>query len=88
MRYEPGIVDFTWEREWRIQCDELNFEPNVARVVVPTKGWADKLVARHDTQQDFQVYQYSQIMDELLAEQYREGFLGGFIILVRYQRLS
>lgn len=74
VRYEPGAIDFTWEREWRVQCDELHFKPNVAGIVVPAKDWADALIAEHDAQQDFEVYQYSQIMDELLAEQYRDGF--------------
>jgi len=74
MRYEPGVIDFTWEREWRVQCDELHFQPNVAVIVVPAKDWADELVAEHDEQQDFEVYQYSQIMDALLAEQYRNSF--------------
>lgn len=75
MRYEPGIIDFTWEREWRVQCDELHFEPNVTGIVVPTTDWASELIEDHDAQQDFEVYQYSQIMeDALLAEQYRDGF--------------
>jgi hypothetical protein len=74
MRYEPGTVDFTWEREWRIRCNELHFSPNLAGIVVPTKKWADALIAEHDAEQDFEVYRYSQIMDELLAEQYRENF--------------
>lgn len=74
MRYEPGVIDFTWEREWRIQCAELQFESHVASIVVPNKNWADELIAEHHAQQDFEVYQYSQIMDSLLAEQYRDHF--------------
>jgi len=72
--YEPKVIDFTWEREWRIRCDDLQFGPCVAGIVVPTKDWADGLVAEHDSAQDFEVYQYSQIMDVLLAEQYRQLF--------------
>lgn len=74
MCYEPGVIDFTWEREWRIQCAELSFESNDVGIVVPDRVWADLLIAEHDAQQDFVVYQYSQIMDELLAEQYRDHF--------------
>lgn len=73
-RYEPGIVDFTWEREWRIRCDHLSFTLDVAGIVVPSKEWAERLIAEHDAEQGFRVLQYSQVMDELLAEQYRQEF--------------
>jgi hypothetical protein len=74
MRYEPGVVDFGWEREWRVQCGELSFTPNVAGVVVPEKKWAAELEGEHNAHQDFAIYQYSQVMDALLAEQYREHY--------------
>lgn len=74
MRYEPEVVDFSWEREWRIKCDELHFEPNLAGIVVPNKKWVETLLAEHNAEQDFEVYRYSQIMDNPLAEQYRENF--------------
>lgn len=74
MRYDPGTVDFTWEREWRIQTRELQFEPNQAGIVVPTHQWAERLLGEHDQEQDFVVLQYSQVMDEDLARQYRERF--------------
>lgn len=74
VRYEPDTIDFTWEREWRIKCDYLDFTPEVACIVVPSKEWADWLVAEHDAEQDFLVLQYSQVLDEQLAEQYREEF--------------
>ncbi|MDD2540339.1 MAG: hypothetical protein PHH28_04760 [Desulfuromonadaceae bacterium] len=34
VRYEPPNVDFTWEREWRVQCDELQIAPNEVLVLV------------------------------------------------------
>jgi hypothetical protein len=27
VRYEPGKVDYTWEREWRLAADEIDLEP-------------------------------------------------------------
>jgi hypothetical protein len=40
VRYEPNAeVDFTWEREWRIRVDELNLDPTIATLVVPTRAW-------------------------------------------------
>lgn len=74
VRYEPDVIDFTWEREWRIHCEELHFEPNVAAIVVPEDVWAEVLLAEHYAQQDTKVYQYSQIIDKHLAEQYRDDF--------------
>ena len=74
VRYEPGDIDFTWEREWRLPCKALEFTPNVAGIVVPTEDWAAAFHGEHAEEQDWIVYQYAQIMDELLAEQYREHF--------------
>lgn len=48
MRYDlrdgKEEVDFTWEREWRIRCDQLPFNDQIAQVVVLNKTWEDKLV--------------------------------------------
>ncbi len=77
VRFEPNAdppIDFTWEREWRVQCDALEFSPSVAGILVPTGRWAQRLIDSHDAEQDFQVLQYAQVLDELLAEHYREEF--------------
>jgi hypothetical protein len=74
VRYEPGLVDFTWEREWRMRTDELHFTPNDACLVVPDDDWAEELVDRHNADEDVRVLQYSTVMDEFIAEQYREDF--------------
>jgi len=79
MRYEPIVIppaerptDFTWEREWRVQCESFSAAPNLAGFILPTYGWANRLLRAHHEQQDLIVYEYSQIMDLYLAEQYRE----------------
>lgn len=36
VRYEPGNVDFTWEREWRIKADELALDPKFTLFILPT----------------------------------------------------
>jgi len=74
MRYEPGIVDFTWEREWRVRRDQLQFDPSIAAIVVPNHEWAARLVEDHEGQQNLIVLEYAQVIDGNLAEQYREGF--------------
>lgn len=77
VKYEPCApdpIDWTWEREWRLKCDFLNFTPVEAVLVVPTREYAERLYAEHEAEQDMQVLQYSQIMNELFANQYRENF--------------
>ncbi len=77
MRYEPTSttpVDFTWEREWRVRSDAFPVAPYLAGIVVPSNEWAHRLREIFNERQDFQVFQYANIMDGLLAEQYRERF--------------
>jgi hypothetical protein len=74
VRYEPGVADFTWEREWRIHCEALTFDPCTAVVIVPCEKWASMLFQEHEIEQDFEVLRYSQILDEDIAEQYRNPF--------------
>ena len=44
--YEPAEeIDFTWEREWRIQIDELNLEPSQVTLVVPNREWETQVLS-------------------------------------------
>lgn len=43
VRYEPPTVDFSWEREWRINTEELLLEPASVLIIVPTAFEAYKL---------------------------------------------
>jgi hypothetical protein len=77
VRYEPTTsppIDFTWEREWRIKCSHLNIDPEVAALVVPDSRWASSLVDRHEWEQDFEVYRYSFVIGDELAQLFREPF--------------
>jgi hypothetical protein len=77
VRYEPDLdhpIDFTWEREWRIKSDEIYLDPAIARIVVPSESYHDELEHNHDRAQDFEVLMLSQVLDEIIAEQYREDF--------------
>jgi hypothetical protein len=70
VRYEPNSatpIDFTWEREWRIQSDALAFDSFVASVVVPDISWAEALVDNHEENVEFESFAYSQIFDENFA---------------------
>jgi hypothetical protein len=77
VRYEPCAtppIDLTWEREWRIQTSALEFSPEIAGLVVPSRQWAQRLRDSHAEQEDWRVLEYSMIMDAMLAELYREEF--------------
>jgi hypothetical protein len=75
MRYEPPNIDFTWEREWRVSTDRLEFDAGVASIVVPDASWTKRLVDEHTLEQDYQVMEYSMIFGHMQAEQYREQFI-------------
>lgn len=84
VRYEPHAnppVDFCWEREWRLPADALEFAPDVAGLVLPDRSWLDRLEAAHHEQQDWQVYEYSLVLDRQLAELYREPFQWSVFLL-------
>lgn len=69
--YDPTMVDrpidFTWEREWRIPHCKLEFGPQDAAIIVPSRDWADRLAQQC---QDVLIRQYSTIMIEDDAEYY------------------
>jgi len=75
VRFEPDLIDWTWEREWRAPCEELPLYPEVANIVVPTERWAVRLRDEHAFEQDCKVEGYKLMMDESLAEYYREPFV-------------
>jgi len=74
--FEPPRVDFTWEREWRICCDELPFDPGVASIVLPSEAHLRVLVSDHEQRQDHKCYLYSELLDveDELLRMYREDF--------------
>ncbi len=77
MTYEIGCeteVDFTWEREWRICCDELHFSPGDAAIILPDRRWARLLIDEHNTEQDRLIQMYSLMLDDEIAEVYRYPF--------------
>lgn len=83
VRYEPNDnppVDFSWEREWRIPHN-INFDENIATIIVQDSSWADKLISGHETEQNFKVLQYSMILDETTAQLYYEPFMWNVITL-------
>jgi len=73
---EPPI-DFTWEREWRINLDYLDFKPSNALIIVLDNSWANRLKKDHEREEDYKVRAYSMILDDdeaELAELWRNEF--------------
>jgi hypothetical protein len=78
MRYEPTRappVDFSWEREWRIQTPELQLPFGEASLLVPHESWARELQGEHENAEeariDFEARAYG---DEWFAWQEPEPF--------------
>jgi hypothetical protein len=74
-------ADFTWEREWRIRCESLPFDQNCAKIIVPEKFWADRLIKDFEDAQHYKVMQYSVAFGWNTAEMYREAFLWNILLL-------
>ena len=43
VKYEPPIVDFSWEREWRIRTDELQLDPANVTVIVANRDFVESI---------------------------------------------
>ncbi|MEK6210685.1 MAG: hypothetical protein AABM64_10025 [Pseudomonadota bacterium] len=76
VRYEltsTPPVDFTWEREWRIQCGKLLFNSGEVALVVPTEEWEAAIVSAWDGAQELVVEPYSTILDQLTLLQMQKA---------------
>ena len=54
MRYEPSgteVVDFTWEREWRLLADSLALDPQHASLILPNREAFNVIASRHDNEE-------------------------------------
>jgi len=81
VRYEPPMIDFSWEREWRIKCDSLQFDMESASIVAPNQFWANHLIQLHDDDQECEVIQYGQILGDTLAQLCCDPFKWNIITL-------
>ncbi len=79
VQYDPlsdPPIDFTWEREWRIQCEELFIDPDVASIVVPDEDWAGRIIQQHEIEQGSIEWENTYIFGypEAVAAGYYEPF--------------
>ena len=48
IRFEPqNDIDWTWEREWRMQTDELTLNHELVTLIIPNRSWEKKLQKEH-----------------------------------------
>jgi hypothetical protein len=46
--YDPiKEIDFTWEREWRIETNELPLHQKETTVIIPSRQYEAKLSGKH-----------------------------------------
>lgn len=77
VRYEPTAeppIDFTWEREWRIQCDVFPISPAEAVLVLPNPEWLDHFQAAWHAEQEIDLESYAPILEHLILEQMKQPF--------------
>jgi hypothetical protein len=66
VRYEPNAtppVDFTWEREWRVQLDSLAVSPDNAWLVVPSVDDLRAVCESHTMAKDLPLELYERLDD-------------------------
>ena len=66
------MIDFTWEREWRLPCDELTFDASEVALVVPDTGWQEFIFHIWNSQQQLEAEAYSTVLDQLVIQQLEE----------------
>jgi uncharacterized protein YktA (UPF0223 family) len=76
VRYEPKSnppIDFTWEREWRINTPELFIDPKFFKIVVPTEDWANRVKQEFERDSFYNAWHYSTVLGGV-AWAYEEDF--------------
>ena len=60
-------IDYTWEREWRIKADKLQFTPDNVTVLMPTRQISDSLKEAWASKNTGQIYPWHHIVLEDLG---------------------
>lgn len=77
VRYEPDSdppIDFTWEREWRIQCETLEVSAAEAALVLPDFEWFGYFQTAWHAENQIELESYAAILDHLVLQQLEEPF--------------
>ncbi|KGP01108.1 hypothetical protein JT27_15025 [Alcaligenes faecalis] len=63
----PPIVDFTWEREWRLLADLVKLNPQDVRIILPSGDWREKLIDHFDFEQIMYCHYVNSLHGEWIA---------------------
>lgn len=68
VRFEPlgaSPVDWTWEREWRLQCEELRFEAADVEVVLPDEATEQQFQKRIQNDSFNRAWEWTNVLGEM-----------------------
>ena len=51
---EP-VIDFSWEREWRISSDKLSFSPHEITIIIPNDYWIEQFYSAHTEWENYKL---------------------------------
>jgi hypothetical protein len=60
-----GIVDFTWEREWRLPCEEMPFRERDVTVVLPDEAYQRRFVEEMERESFYDAWSYSVVLGDV-----------------------
>lgn len=84
VRYEPDQIppiDFSWEREWRICCDELYLPSEEVTIIVPDEHYENELLEEHQYHEHARITFLKEAWGEYAAMEYPEPFTYGISVL-------
>lgn len=77
VRYDPLVVppiDFTWEREWRLQADVLQLEPERCCIVAASEADRAALFMEHAEREELRLESVGPAVGGSLADEMTESF--------------
>lgn len=83
-------IDFTWEREWRIQTEQLQISETISTIILPNNEWANSLVEHFEwndhslEKSEYELIFGDPLMAELMASSTRQYFNWPMLILEDY----
>ena len=68
VRFEPlgeATIDWTWEREWRLPCEEFPFAEKEVEVVLPDARTEEQFIRRVEDESFHHAWQLTQVLGEV-----------------------
>jgi hypothetical protein len=85
VRYEPDAsppIDFSWEREWRVQTEQLALPAGEANIIVPHESWATALIEEHKATEEQRIeFEAMAYGDEWLRWEEPEPFMFSYSVI-------